>query len=285
MVRRWLQEDEKGFYTLPLSASPEINDNNLTAWLPSICNYDLALLRFLYSALMEFTQEEEYAAIYARLPAYAVDESGYQICDGFPLAESHRHHSHMMQVFPLNLVDMADPSLRKIVEDSVANLRKLGTDWWVGFSFAWMADLESRLGNGENAAQYLRQMADNLYSPNGFHLNGDYRRRGLTRYTYRPFTLESNMMLAEALQEMLMQCHDGVIRLFPAVPASWLEDCSFDGFLAFGNVKVSAVAKGGKVVSVDLLARKDGTVCLQNPITGQVDRFEMKQGETRSFTY
>ena len=35
-----------GRRTLPLSSSPEINDNRLTAWFPLITNYDLALIRW-----------------------------------------------------------------------------------------------------------------------------------------------------------------------------------------------------------------------------------------------
>ena len=185
----------------------------------------------------------------------------------------------MMQVFPLNLVDLSDPSVRAVVEASVENIRSLGPAWWVGFSFAWIADLEARLGDGESAAMHLRQLTDCLYSVNGFHLNGDYRKTGLTRYDYRPFTLESNMMMAESLQEMLLQCYDGVIRLFPAVPRDWLRDCSFDGFLAFGNVKVSAVAKDGAVCSAELYARADGEVCLENPKTHTVEAYQMKRGD------
>ena len=284
VVRRWLEEREDGKLVLPLSSSPEINDNEISAWLPKISTYDLALVRFLYETLIRYADSAEYRQIYGRLPDYPVDETGYQIYEGCPLAESHRHLSHMMQVFPLNLVDLSDPKNRKILQDSVNHILNLGSDWWVGFSFAWIADLEARLGDGESAALHLRQLTDCLYSVNGFHLNGDYRKTGLTKHTYRPFTLESNMMMAEALQEMLMQCYDGVIRLFPAVPQGWMQDCSFEGLLAFGNVKVSAVAKGGKVVSVELFARKEGTVKILNPITDQIETFLMKKGETRKIT-
>lgn len=284
VVRRWLKEDEEGHLVLPLSSSPEINDAEIDSWMPTITNYDLALLHFLYRALIEFTGDDQYRAIRDRLPGYAADETGYQIRKGLPLTESHRHHSHLMQAFPLDLVDWSDPADRALVETSVAHLEDLGPDWWVGFSFTWIADLFARLGKGEDAVKYLELLVKHLYSPNGFHLNGDQLRSGLTRYTYRPFTLETNMMFAEAVQEMLMQCHDGVIRVFPAVPAEWLQDCSFDGLLAYGNVKVSAVAKDGAIRSVTLTARRDGDVTLLNPFTGCPETYAMKQGETKTVT-
>lgn len=284
VVRRWLCRDVGGRWTLPLSSSPEIHHNTLAAWLPSLSTNDLALLRFLYGALWELTGEGEYGDILQNLPFYPADEKGYQIYEGFPPAESHRHFSHLMQAYPLDLIDWADEGQRELVSRSVSNLVELGSSYWVGFSFAWLADLCGRLGDGDTAAKYLRLLTDHLYSVNGFHLNGDYRKSGLTRFDYRPFTLESNMMMAEALQEMLMQCYDGVIRVFPAVPAEWLQDCSFDGFLAFGNVKVSAVAKDGAVASVQLYARKDGSVRILNPFTQLVETHDLSAGQTVTLT-
>lgn len=167
---------------------------------------------------------------------------------------------------------------------SVQTLCDYGSDYWVGFSFCWLADLYGRLGDGEKAALRLRQFTDCLCSQNGFHLNGDFKAVGLTKYRYRPFTLESNMMLAEALQEMLLQCHDGVIRIFPAVPGEWLSDCAFDGLLAYGNIKVSARAENGRTVRVTLHARRDAAVRILNPFTGEIDSFPLRRGETRVLT-
>ena len=94
---------------------------------------------------------------------------------------------------------------------------------WVGFSFVWMAHLYAVQGNGEGAYEQLRIFWESFCSPNGFHLNGDYKRRGYTTFHYRPFTLEANMYAADGLQEMLLQTRKGRIDLFPAVPESWKE--------------------------------------------------------------
>jgi alpha-L-fucosidase 2 len=45
--------------------------------------------------------------------------------------------------------------------------------------------------------------------------------------TYRPFTLEGNFAFASAIQEMLIQSHTGVVKLFPAIPSDW-KDVSFN---------------------------------------------------------
>lgn len=283
-VRRWLRVNGEGKRVLPVSSSPEIFDASLDAWLPELSNNDLALLRFLYRTLAEKKGDSVYAEILASLPDYAVGENGILIHPHLPVHDSHRHFSHLMCAFPMNDWDLSDPEKREILKQSVQTLCDYGSDYWVGFSFCWLADLYGRLGDGEKAALRLRQFTDCLCSQNGFHLNGDFKAVGLTKYRYRPFTLESNMMLAEALQEMLLQCHDGVIRIFPAVPEEWLSDCAFDGLLAYGNIKVSARAENGRTVRVTLHARRDAAVRLLNPFTGEIDSFPLRRGETRVLT-
>jgi alpha-L-fucosidase 2 len=51
------ERDARGRRTVPLSASPEINDNKPSAWFDSITNYDLALARWLFGAAAELAGE------------------------------------------------------------------------------------------------------------------------------------------------------------------------------------------------------------------------------------
>lgn len=46
-------KDAKNKRKLPLSTSPEINDNELDAWFQKTTNYDLANIRFTYTAAAE----------------------------------------------------------------------------------------------------------------------------------------------------------------------------------------------------------------------------------------
>lgn len=48
---------EGGKRTLPLSSSPEINDNRLKAWFPSITNFDLAFIRWAFASAAELALE------------------------------------------------------------------------------------------------------------------------------------------------------------------------------------------------------------------------------------
>ena len=92
--------------------------------------------------------------------------------------------------------------------------------------------------------------------------------------TYRPFTLEGNFAFAAGIQEMLLQSHAGVVRVFPAVPAAWT-DVAFDSLRAEGAFLVSAAIKRGKVVEVRIVSEKGGRLRLSNPF---VDGFTKAPG-------
>ncbi len=102
--------------------------------------------------------------------------------------------------------------------------------------------------------------------PNGFHANGDQTKSGLSKYTYRPFTLEGDF-LAHGVQEMLLQSHTGTIRIFPLCPASWGE-AEFRGFRADGAFLVSAGGQAGAAVEVTVRAEKGGELRLLSPFAG-----------------
>ena len=156
------------------------------------------------------------------------------------LKESHRHLSNAMAICPLYLYQYEKD--REIIDATVLDYEFLGTGMWVGFSFAWMSHLYAVQGNGEGAYEQLRIFWDSFCSPNGFHLNGDYKKRGYTTFHYRPFTLESNMYAADALQEMLFQMRDGNMNLFAAVPERWKQKkMSFKGFRGEKGLLVSAL--------------------------------------------
>ena len=67
---------------------------------------------------------------------------------------------------------------------------------------------------------------------------------------------------------MLMQSHTGVIRIFPAVPASW-QEISFQDLRAMGAFLVSAEQKGGKVQQISIYPEQGGTCRIALPASMQ----------------
>jgi len=262
---------------LPLSSSPEIHDNRIEAWFAETTNFDLALVRWLYGAAAELAGElgladekTRWLGILGEWPelALAEDDGRLLVAPGQALAESHRHFSHLMAIHPLGLIDRSGgEAAQRTVRGALAELDRLGPDWWCGYSYSWLGNLAARAMDGEKAAGALKVFAECFCLPNSFHVNGDQTRSGKSKMTYRPFTLEGNFAFAAAVQEMLLQSHSGVVRVFPAVPAAW-KDARFDSLRTQGAFLVSAKMKAGRIVEVQVMSEKGGRLKLANPFRG-----------------
>ena len=74
---------------------------------------------------------------------------------------------------------------------------------------------------------------------------------------WEPFQIDDNLGGAAGITEMLLQSHDGIIDVLPALPDAW-PDGEFTGLKARGGFTVSAKWQDGKVVSCTI-AGKEGT--------------------------
>ena len=278
-IEALLEEGPDGMLKIPLSASPEFHDNKLKAWMRPNTTYDLALLRWLFSALAEMAgelgdarAEERWRKTLDRLEGFAVVEGGHwphdhalKLSPDEHLTETHRHMSHLMPIHPLGLIHVeAGDRDRQIVEGSLRQLDYLGTGLWCGYSFGWMACIAARARQPEKARTMLQTFVKAFVSRNGFHLNGDFRNQGFSLFKYRPFTLEGNFAAAQGVHEMLLQSWGGVVRVFPAVSCEW-PDVSFEGLRAEGGLKVSARRQGGETVWVRIVADVAGVIRMRNP--------------------
>lgn len=251
-----LTEGEDGMLRLPISSSPEIHDDTADAWLTPVSNYDLALLHYLFDELdrmaaqLFLPEQERWRGIRRRLPELTVNEKGVlMLSPDESLEESHRHFSNAIAISPLERV-VYEGRGKEIIDAVISDYERLGTSWWVGYSFPWMAHLYAIAGKGEKAAEMLGIFRSSFCGPNGFHLNGDYKKAGYSHFTYRLFTLEGNMFAASALQEMLLQSKEGEVRLFPAVPEEWKkEGLCFSDFRCVGGLLCSASMESAGQVS------------------------------------
>lgn len=262
----------EGVRTLEISSTPEMFDNSPEAWRREITNYDLALISALFGAasdcaaeLGKSSESRHWRSLREQLPPLDTDSLGaLSIAPGLPYDKSHRHFSHAMAIHPLGLLKMDSDADRHIAQATVDALDAHGPDYWTGYSYAWLANLKARLGDGDGAARALKAFASAFCGPNTFHLNGDQTRSGYSRFTYRPFTLEGNFAAAGGLLEMLLQSHDGEISVFLAIPTDW-RDVSFERLRARGNVEVSARMADGRLAEVALLSPRSQTVRLRLP--------------------
>ena len=284
-----------GLRKLPISSSPEINGNNLSAWFPQNTNYDLSLMVFNFKAAKELALElglknkaAHWDSILQQFPALSLSgTNALNIAPGFPYAESHRHFSHLMSIHPLGLIKTENGVKEKsIIQNSLHQLDSIGPAGWCGYSYAWLSNLKARAKDGEGAAKALQIFAKAFCLVNSFHVNGDQTKSGYSSMTYRPFTLEGNFAFAAGVQEMLLQSHAGFIELFPAVPDGW-KNVSFQTLRAEGAYLVSAVRQNGLTKSVTITSEKGGILKLkldtkgfEKKVTGKAKMLRQEKGYT-----
>jgi len=254
----------------PLGSSPEYHDNSIRAWFSELSNYDKALVfslrpeiraldHIVYPKELRFDTDDNVDTL-----KYSINETGLTIARGQNLDESHRHHAHLMAIYPMGLLNPDDPKENEVIYNSLRWLEKMGTRQWTGYSFTWAACIYARAKEGENAVKHLQIFASNFCSSNSFHLNGDQKGGQYSDFTYRPFTLEGNFAFAQGIHELLLQGYNGYIEIFPAVPKTW-NNVSFKTLRAEGAFLISAKKENGPVESITIKAEKGGMLRLKLP--------------------
>ena len=163
----------------------------------------------------------------------------------------------------MHLINYDTERHKEIYENTILNLETLGTGYWVGFSFAMSAQIYAMAKNGNAAAERLGQFCKGFVAENGFHLNGDYKHYGYTRFHYRPFTLESLFGFCDALHEMLLQDHQGCIELFPAIPDEWRSrGVVFKNLRSRGGLLISATFLNGEINTLEVKSPDETSVVI-----------------------
>jgi alpha-L-fucosidase 2 len=78
---------------------------------------------------------------------------------------------------------------------------------------------------------------------------------------------------------MLLQSHNGIIRVFPAVPADW-KDISFENLRTEGAFLVSATRKRGRVGSITIRSERGGVARVKSPWRNKIVTLPLKPRQT-----
>lgn len=227
--------------------------------------YDQQILRDLFSRAVELSvlaeeasgaqERERWQRIHDRLGGDRIGSWG-QLQewreDLDDAADLHRHTSHLFAVYPgCAVTPQATPELAAAARRSLAArcgqpdaeiVRADGVsgDSRRSWTWPWRAALFARLGDGESAHEMLRgllrhSMLENLWA------------------THPPMQLDGSFGITAAIAEMLVQSHDGVIRLLPALPSAWAAQGSVRGLRARGGWRVSFSWADGRVTDWEVV--------------------------------
>ncbi len=275
-----LEKNEFGELSLPVTNSPEYEENKPEAWGKND-TANLSLIRFLCLAIIESekiigeTLQEKFSEkaeiILRDLIEYPADFEGLMIMENRPLEHSHRHFSHLMPIYPLGLLDAKSQDMDEIflIKSSLQKIEKMGDYEWTGWSFPWMSCLYSRAENpimaNFYAKQYMRYIREN-----SMHVNGDSYQVGFSLFKYDPMTLEAGFCFIAAINEMLLQSHNNLIRIFPAIHPSW-RSVYFQDLRAEGGILVSASKVLGNLIWISLYAENETEVSIFNSFSTPIE--------------
>jgi alpha-L-fucosidase 2 len=267
-----LEKGDDGKLHLPMSYSPEYHEGNFEGYAKDP-NGDLALIRFLAGAILESNDilgaRDEVTGraeeVQRDLVDYKQERKRLWVSADQPLAQSHRHHSHLMALHPLGLI--SPETHGALIEGSLREISLRGTGLWTGWAYPWMSLIASRAGYAPMAWRMLDEYTNAFITPNTFHVNGDYRRFGTSQFDYQPMTLEAGFGAAAAIQEMLLQSQGGVIRLFPNMPPHW-HDAYVYKLRAEGAFVIIAELKAGRTQFALILSEAGRPCTIRNPFGG-----------------
>ena len=275
-----LERNEFGELSIQITNSPEYEENQPSAWGKND-TANISLIRFLCAAILESEKiigeslkikySEQAKSILDELVEYPADFEGLMVMENRPLQHSHRHFSHLMPIYPLGLLDSKseDKDIIFLIKSSLQKIEKLGDYEWTGWSFPWISCIYSRAENrilaNFYAKQYMRYIREN-----SMHVNGDSYSVGFSLFKYDPMTLEAGFCFIAAINEMLLQSHNGSIRIFPATHPAW-RSIYFQDLRAEGGFLISASMVDGKLIWVSIFSEKQNDASIWNGFSTPIE--------------
>jgi alpha-L-fucosidase 2 len=278
-VLGFLVESPEGYLVTNPSHSPE-NDFRDTATgeisaLTYAASTDIQMITSLFNYCTEAAAtlgtDKEFSSRISeakkKLPPVVINSKGViqeWIKDYDEPEPGHRHMSHLLGLYPLSLFTPDTPELFNASRATIERRLSFGGGH-TGWSRAWIINLFARLGDGEKAYENLNALLAKSTLTNLFD-------------THPPFQIDGNFGGTAGIAEMLIQSHEGKIRLLPAIPADWKEG-GIKGIRARGGFGIDMKWSDGKITAARIYSEKGGETRVMVNNTEII--VNLKPGESR----
>ena len=160
----------------------------------------------------------------------------------------HRHISHLFALYPGRQITPDTPEWFAAARATLEKRLSCGGGH-TGWSRAWILCLWARLLDGAKAGENIRLLLERSTLPNLLD-------------NHPPFQIDGNFGATAAMAEMLVQSHEGFLRLLPAVPAQWQKGEAV-GIRARGGY-TGDIAWDGAEYQAEITASFRGTLILSD---------------------